>query len=361
MSRLAKIFSHVDRSGKGLEIGAGYNPAAPRKSGFNVDVLDHMSKEELICKYREQESGKYQGYHFPVENIQDVDYVWKGEPYAELIGKTNVYDWIIASHVIEHAPDFIGFLNDCASVLKTTGVLSLAVPDVRYHFDYFRPITGIGKIIDAHVQRNHIHTEGSVAEFFLNLTAKGGEIAWGPGFQGELSLLHTVSDALENMDVVRNKKIYIDVHVWEFTPSSFRLLIHDLHSLGLIPFQEVCFYTTTEGCEFHVTLGRPAIPPAINRLELLKQVQNEISEVADNVQLLETQLRSLKATSAVYKADLESTRSRLAEIYGSRGWRLLSHYYKWRHRIVASGHRLARAGSACRRLIGNKLLSGKRA
>src|SRR6185437_1662157 len=103
-----------------------FRPTAAKKDGYQVYVVDHLNREQLIEKYQ----------HDPVatENIEEVDFVWRGQPYAELTGRTKFYDWIIASHVIEHTPDLIGFLNDCDSILKDDGILSLAVPDKRFCF-----------------------------------------------------------------------------------------------------------------------------------------------------------------------------------------------------------------------------------
>src|SRR6266566_3060251 len=51
------------------------------------------------------------------------------------------------------APKKRGFrvhvLDDCDSLLKKGGVLSLVVPDKRYCFDRFRPLTDVGRVIDA--------------------------------------------------------------------------------------------------------------------------------------------------------------------------------------------------------------------
>jgi hypothetical protein len=68
----------------------------------------------------------------------------------------------------------------------------------------------------------------------------------------------------------------MDIHSWCFTPSSFRLIIHDLFNLGLIPFQEVSFVPTI-GHEFFVTLGRNGNGISCPRLELLKVVEQEIA------------------------------------------------------------------------------------
>jgi len=75
-----------------------------------VHVLDHCDKEALIEKYRP--------HRIAVENIEEADLVWDGRPYTELIGRRDVYDWIIPSHVLEYTTDLIGFPNDCDSLLK---------------------------------------------------------------------------------------------------------------------------------------------------------------------------------------------------------------------------------------------------
>lgn len=133
MDRKEVLLSAIDRNGVGLEIGPSHNPVAPKREGFNVSIIDHLSKSELIKKY--QNSG------VNLAAIEEVDYIWRGERYADLVGQRECYDWVIASHVIEHSPDLIGFLQSCAEVLKPEGVLSLAVPDARFCFDQFRPIT----------------------------------------------------------------------------------------------------------------------------------------------------------------------------------------------------------------------------
>ena len=99
ISREEKVFHLLDKKGLGLEIGPSLNPIAPKKKGFNVHILDHASSEEL--------RHRYQGHGVNLDNIEEVDFVWNGETFYELIGKSNCYDWIIASHVIEYVPDLI--------------------------------------------------------------------------------------------------------------------------------------------------------------------------------------------------------------------------------------------------------------
>lgn len=269
MNRYEKILRHISKAGYGVEVGPSHNPAAAKKDGYQVDIIDHMSRDELLVKYR--------GHGVDLEQIEEVDFVWQGQSYLELTGKAKYYDWIIASHVIEHTPDLIRFLNDCDAILKDDGVISLVIPDKRYCFDFYRPITGISRIIDSHLQKSQNHSPGTVAESFLNTVSQSGKIAWDSSMAGQYSLFHSVAQAKEAMQSVVDSDTYLDMHAWCFVPHSFRLMIHDLFALGLISLQEVDFFPT-DGCEFYVTLGRGGNGPNKSRMQLLEIIDSELRE-----------------------------------------------------------------------------------
>lgn len=270
MDKKDKIFKHIKIDGKGLEIGPSHNPLAPRKEGYDVQIIDHASKEQLIEKYKD--------HNVNLNNIEEVDYIWSGENFEELTGKSNYYDYIIASHLIEHIPDLIRFLQDCATVLNDNGLISLVIPDKRYCFDHFRPISGLSKIIDSYYLNRTIHSPGSVAEYYLNVVSNNGKIAWDINETEEnYTFVHSLINAKEGIDSVVEKKIYLDVHAWCFTPSSFRLIIHDLFSLNLISLKETCFFDT-EGCEFYVTLGKNGKGLSESRLRMLERIELELAQ-----------------------------------------------------------------------------------
>lgn len=265
------ILKHIRKDEPGLEIGPSHNPIAPKSQGFNVEIIDHASKEGL----RE----KYKTHNVNLDNIEDVDYIWKGGSYCELTKKESHYKWIIASHLIEHTPDFIGFLKNCQEVLADDGVLILVVPDKRFCFDYFRPVTGVSKIIDAHLNGNTIHTAGTAAEYFLNVTKRGDVIAWDQANKTSLfQLVHSLGEAKNAMNSIINDKVFLDLHSWVFTPSSFRLIIHDLNSLDLISLKELEF-SPTVGCEFFVSLSATSINELVNREVLLTEYHNECCDM----------------------------------------------------------------------------------
>lgn len=271
-NRAEKVLRHIDQDGHGIEIGPSFDPIAPKKEGYQVHTIDYMSREQLIAKYKDHP-------HVNVENIEEVDFVWHGEPYSELTGQSKYYDWIIAAHVIEHTPDLIKFIHDCDSILKDEGVISLAVPDKRYTFDRYRPLSGISKIIDSHFRQDRIHTAGTAAEYFLNVVSKAGNIVWDSATRGEYQFLHSLDLALQGMQVIVEENAYLDLHAWCFVPHSFRLIIHDLFCLGMIPVQEVEFFPT-EGCEFYITLGRTGKGIDKTRLEMLDKIEYEMKEVS---------------------------------------------------------------------------------
>ena len=209
--------------------------------------------------------------------IEDVDFVWKGEPLHEVVGGNDRYDWIIASHVIEHLPDPVRFLNGCREVLRAKGVVSLVVPDKRYCFDYFRPLSTSGEILDAFEQRRIRPTPGSVFDSLANCVTLEGQTSWSANDQeGDFRNVYTFETAQNAWE--RAKSGHEDAHIWRFTPASFRLILQDLRSLGLLRFQLIHEFDTA-GNEFFVTLGRSASDSApTERTALLHQIDRELAE-----------------------------------------------------------------------------------
>lgn len=270
MDRKQKILKYIDKNKNGIEIGPNNNPIASKKDGYNVKIIDIMDKEQLIKINKKN--------NLDFSNIEKVDFIWKGEKYSKLTKKKRFYDWIIASHVIEHVPDLISFLNNCDEILKEDGVISLAIPDKRYCFDHFRPITGLSKIIDAYYQKNKINTAGTIIEHYLNIVSNEKNIAWTKDNLSEnYNFIHSSTDAFQKMIRVVQKKEYLDTHAWCFVPHSFRLIISDLFNMGFIPFKEVEFFPT-EGHEFFVTLSRRGKGINKSRLEMLKIIEYEVSK-----------------------------------------------------------------------------------
>lgn len=265
MTREKKALYCLDKKGFGLEIGPSHNPIAPKNQGFNVHILDHLDTDALRKKYAD--------HGVKIENIEKVDFVWHGQALPELIGDSTCYDWIIASHVVEHIPDLITFLQQCETLLKPEGKLSLIIPDKRYCFDYFNAPSSTGEFLDA---LNHHYTRptpGKVFDHFSNASKRDGNIAWSASHGGRIELVHTAEMAKKLWQQSCNSTDYLDVHCWRFTPDSFRLIWQDFKMLGLLDMNIIQEFPTT-GCEFYVTLGKGNnTSHHQDRLSLLKKVK----------------------------------------------------------------------------------------
>jgi SAM-dependent methyltransferase len=322
------ILSGLKLDGLGLEVGGSYMPLAGGWPGLNVRTLDHLDTEALVAKY--------EAMGVDTAKVVPVDYVWRGERYRDLVGDTR-FDWIVASHVIEHVPDLIAFVNQCAEILADDGILTLAIPDRRYTFDYFRPETGLSELIDAHLQGRTVSSPGAVAEHFLYYSELSGHGTWNSAAEAEPTLAIPPKLAAEKFAQAR-KGGYIDAHAWTFTPSSFRLALHDLHALDLLTVREARFHDAVE-CEFFVQLSRSGAGPSETRQQLAERAQAErvlgypeARRTAARLQAALAELERLRGAgtvappaetaSAALEIENERLRAAVEEIRASSSWRM---------------------------------------
>lgn len=253
---------------EGLEIGPLHRGIAPKRDGYQTFILDHGSKESLELKYSAST-------RVDASLIEEVDYIWEGQSYVELVGEKK-FDYVIASHVIEHTPDLIGFLKNCSEILNTNGVVSLVVPDMRYCFDYFRMPTDISNVIDAHLQKRTLHTEGSLVSSTLNSSRNGKNHIWKLAESNNYRLATHYDGVRRQKKKFNDSNEYFDMHAWCFTYSSFRLMIMDLNALDYLPFKVIGHFPTS-GCEFYISLqlGREEVNTEMRR-RLKIQTQREL-------------------------------------------------------------------------------------
>ncbi|HSW07271.1 methyltransferase domain-containing protein, partial [Aquabacterium sp.] len=219
------LLSLIDTSALGLEIGPGFNPLLPKSAGYQVETLDHASREDLVRKYSGAAS-------VDVSRIEAVDHVSTGGSILKTIGQPGKYRYIVASHVIEHTTDLLGFLRDCEALLDAQGVLLLAVPDKRFSFDVLRPLASTGDILQAHAEGRTRHTAGRIFDEVAYNSLRGGALAWLRDSDAPLAFFRPLADAKAIYDQVRHSDDFHDIHAWQFTPSSFRLIVNDLHEIG---------------------------------------------------------------------------------------------------------------------------------
>ena len=263
MDRSERLKSLFEPFGFGLEIGPSHNPLLPKSEGFQVETLDHMTQEQLKQKYSNIKN-------VDVSKIEYVDYVSDGSSMLNLINKKHCYNYIVASHVIEHITDPLRFFLDCEALLKEDGVLALAIPDKRFIFDVTRPLTTTGDILQAHLEKRSRHTPGAIFDEVAYNVLRNGCPGWHSGDSGSLSFASDLATAKKIFEDAQNTDHFHDIHAWQFTPSSFRLIINDLCEIKAISFQELQFYTA-EG-EFFISLSKNNQSPSQDRLELIKNI-----------------------------------------------------------------------------------------
>jgi 2-polyprenyl-3-methyl-5-hydroxy-6-metoxy-1,4-benzoquinol methylase len=248
---------------KMLEIGPSYNPIIPKRDGYNTFVIDHISRDELVKKYA--------AYGVNVSSIEDVDFI--STSIKQLPESEKNFDLIVASHVIEHTTDFIEFINSCADRLSNDGQLALIVPDKRFCFDFFRPLTSPGEVLNASISKQTRHL-GGLFDHYAYFCNANGQIAW-PHLMslGDLSLTHTIIQTKDAYTEGCLSTNYIDAHEWVFTPNSFRHLVNELrmtnflhlgiHSIDIKEF------------EFLVIMSKEAPPEKMERIDLLRLIYLE--------------------------------------------------------------------------------------
>lgn len=286
MSRAETLLSPIDRWAPIIEIGPSFSPIAPKADGWNTITVDHATRAALIEKYRGHPG-------VDVDRIEEVDFVWSSGSITDVVPAHlhGTFDALIASHVIEHTTDLAGFFEATEQLLAPSGTVILAVPDKRFCFDYFRPLTTTAQVLDAHAARRSRHTRRIAFDHVAYVVHNGGTGAWGQTPIQDLGFFHSLSEAGDTfLNVSEDSNLpYRDFHAWQFVPASFELLMLELARLGQTDWR-IEQLSPAIGCEFHVWLrrGGKAAAAALTdaevntrRLALLKRMLFETREQID--------------------------------------------------------------------------------
>ncbi len=270
--RRSVIFGDLDvRKLKGLEIGPLHNPLV-RKSDADVLYVDHANADFLK-----------QANQNPLINnddIVDIDIIWGDRPLKQLVPQ--LMDYVVASHVIEHVPDMIGWLMDLRGALKEEGLICLAIPDRRFTFDLHRPESTIGELVEAHLLRARRPPARHLFDKLALYVDYPKARAWEDNMTTQLPpKAERLPDAYRLAQHAAATIDYVDAHCWVFTPESFLDLVDRLSQIGLFPFQIDYFHPTEcHDYEFYVRLRKSdditTIAASIqNARDLLKMAPTE--------------------------------------------------------------------------------------
>ena len=170
------------------------------------------------------------------------------------------------------------FLISSSVLLRQSGIVSLAIPDKRFCFDYYKPVSTTGDIVGANIDTATKHSPRTVFNHYAYSVKKDGKVVWGQEDVGNVEFVHSIVEANNRShQSIDADAPDLDCHVWQFTPASFRLIILELGYLGMIDWTIKSIYPV-DGCEFiaHLERGNSAslTHDAFNarRLELLDLV-----------------------------------------------------------------------------------------
>ena len=236
-----------------LEIGPFCTPCFTTGT-HRVRFLDAFPTQELRQIVGELSWGR-------PDLVPEIDYVWRGEPYVELIDER--FDAVFSSHNIEHQPCLVNYLEDIASVLAPGRRLFLIIPDRRYCFDHYLSESTIADVLDAFIERRRRHSARSVLEHRLMLTHNEAAAHWagdhGPDPRRRAPDTEIIGRIADNIKTLRNYDTYIDTHAWQFVPDSFAQIIGTLNAAGLTRFEvERVYPTLWSSNEFYAVLRLPS-------------------------------------------------------------------------------------------------------
>lgn len=222
---------------RGIEVAPYHNPLAAKSKGYNCLTLDIFDYEQLLENAR-----KDPNLHGKVDHIESVDIVASATDLDEAIerrGELGSFDYVLSSHNFEHLPNPIRFLKACGRVLKKDGLLTMAIPNKRFTFDYGRALSSFVDVYRAY-HESHIQPDPWVLFDFS--TGYTRDVPSSQGQQGVPRYENKLTEKFKELQERLNnneRSDYLDAHVWVFTPESFVSIISDCMLLKLIPMSLV--------------------------------------------------------------------------------------------------------------------------
>ena len=252
-SRRDKLLDGLDLERMaGVEIGALTSPiVSKQEAGERILYVDHLDTEGLRQKYSDDQLAG--------ATLVDVDRVWGEQTLQDCIGPGLKVDYVLNSHVIEHVPDIVTWLQEIHAILRPDGRLRMAIPDRRYTFDFLRRESTLADALGAYVQRARSPLPRAILDHFLYEADVDPAKAWAGEVRSEATRpKRPPQHALEFAERAYRTGLYLDAHCWVFTPLSFAELCGELASLGLLHLAcERIYPTETMHIEFIASL-RPA-------------------------------------------------------------------------------------------------------
>lgn len=235
-----------------LEIGPLNRPLLQKSEYANLVYCDIRSTEEIKELYGGNKYLKTTGIQVDTSTIVDVDYVLVGGYMATF--KEEKFDYIVASHVLEHVEDLITVLQDIFAVLRPGGQFIIYYPDKCYCFDHFREGASFRDAYDV-FQNKRPALARMVLDFFNSAIPENNPfVFWSAEGLSNLLPQNETDSAIELYKEAQDGKIMDDVHYWPFSDGGFIKFLYDATRAGLLRYSCKAFYPTQENTQEFVVI-----------------------------------------------------------------------------------------------------------
>jgi hypothetical protein len=299
----------------GIEIGALDRPLVLRSdlpNGNEILYADHLSTEELKEKYKADPA-------VDLDAIVKVDLISAIGDFSECL-QGRLVDYVVASHVIEHVPNPIRWLKMLFEIIRPGGFIFLVVPDKRYTFDYQRPTTTCGTMLQSFFSDKEMPSVADVFDHHSSAVLIDGSKVWsGLLDSGDLPPVASNRDALKYALEVNDTGDYHDVHVSVFTPMSFffiieKLIYNEIFMPKITAFKDTCI----NEIEFFVCMEKPEFEEISMKQHCLSSIPNFsletlVSPYMPQVKSLSDALKTLTDVHQDFQKSFLSLEAKLAE------------------------------------------------
>lgn len=238
-NRRERLLAGIDVARKrGLEMAPLARPIVLKSEG-DVTYVDRNDTATLIERHRNDPA-------LCGRAVVPIDVAVGERLLPDALSHLAKFDYIVASHVVEHIPNLVTWFEEFRAILNPGGSVRLAVPDKRFTFDHLRSETTITEVLDAYVRNTRHPTSHSVIDQLLFSRPVDLVKAW----DGELGNVRALPAIFKPRDVLAMARRaaatneYFEVHCWAFTPRSFALLFAELGRLGLMKFACTGYFDT---------------------------------------------------------------------------------------------------------------------
>ena len=139
--------------------------------------------------------------------------------------------------MFEHLPNPLGWLRDVADLLDPSGLVSLAIPDRRYTFDFFRSETTVAQLVAYDLEQLSRPSLVQLADHFYNVRQVDTAAAWEKPPSSAEAARHHEDGQVEWILNQAGEGAYQDCHCTVWTSDQFLQTLPTALRLRRLPLE----------------------------------------------------------------------------------------------------------------------------